>query len=244
MLQLCSYETVALGYSTFCDLFNEVGLSQYNLSPSPLLTLHSQADFLNYEYYYDLIFYYNNGPGSPVSAAQGKGYLDEYLARFTGVYPSPNSAVNETFDNSSTYFPLDQSIYADATHEVVVLDVLTAFNLTALFAGPPLSLQGDRGENSFVASRLVPFGTHFATQVLTCPSKNPTKQIRFVVNDAVVPIDKSHPGCPEDKDGLCSFENVVSVLQKRSEEIDFGYDCNVNYTAREGVDYNGRAPRM
>ena len=36
MLQLCSYETHALGYSAFCDLF-------------------SQEDFLNYEYYYDLV---------------------------------------------------------------------------------------------------------------------------------------------------------------------------------------------
>lgn len=181
MLQLCSYETVALGYSTFCDLFSEVRLPPNNPPPSPSLTAPSQSDFLNYEYYYDLSFYYNNGPGSPVSAAQGKGYLDEYLARFTGSYPSPNSALNETFDNSSTFFPLDQSIYADATHEVVVLDTLTAFNLTALFDGPPLSPQGDRGENSFVASRLVPFGTHFATQVLSCPARSPSKQMRFIV---------------------------------------------------------------
>lgn len=65
MLQLCSYETHALGYSSFCPLF-------------------TQQDFINYEYYYDLSFYYSNGPGSPVSAAQGKGYLQEYLARFTG----------------------------------------------------------------------------------------------------------------------------------------------------------------
>lgn len=36
MLQLCSYETVGLGYSAFCDLF-------------------SQQDYLNYEYYYDLV---------------------------------------------------------------------------------------------------------------------------------------------------------------------------------------------
>jgi hypothetical protein len=80
MLQLCTYETQALGYSAFCGLFSE-------------------EDFLNYEYYFDLVslyqnlvptrpnlhfkqhcnrfqsFYYNNGPGSPVSAAQGKGYL-------------------------------------------------------------------------------------------------------------------------------------------------------------------------
>ncbi|KAJ4985553.1 histidine acid phosphatase [Stagonosporopsis vannaccii] len=224
MLQLCSYETVALGYSAFCDLFSE-------------------QDYLNYEYYYDLIFYYNNGPGSPVSAAQGKGYLDEYLARFTGQYPSPNSALNETFDNSSTFFPLQQSIYADATHEVVVLDVLTAFNLTALFDGPPLSATGNQQANTFVASRLVPFATHFTTQVLECKNKSPSKQVRFIVNDAVVPINGSHPGCPADKDGLCAFDNVVDVLQKRSAEIDYEYDCLANYTASPGVDYNGRAPR-
>ena len=179
MLQLCSYETHALGYSAFCDLFTE-------------------EDFLNYEYYFDLSFYYNNGPGSPVAAAQGKGYLDEWIARFTGQYvqfiaydqdvllilsryPGANSALNQTFDNSTTYFPLNQSIYADATHEVIVLDTLTAFNFTALFNGPPLSPTGNQKRNSFVASKLVPFATHFTTQVLTCKAMQPTKQIRFIV---------------------------------------------------------------
>lgn len=162
MLQLCSYETQALGYSAFCDLF-------------------TQQDFINYEYYYDLSFYYNNGPGSPVSAAQGKGYLQEYLARFTGQFPTPMSALNETFDNTTTYFPLNQSIYADATHEVVVLDTLTAFNLTALFNGPPLNPTQNTHQNSFVASQLVPFATHFTTQVLSCPAYEQPKQIRFIV---------------------------------------------------------------
>jgi hypothetical protein len=162
MLQLCSYETHALGYSAFCNLFSE-------------------EDFLNYEYYFDLSFYYNNGPGSPVAAAQGKGYLDEFIARFTGKYPAAKSALNETFDNTTTFFPLNQSIYADATHEVVVLDTLTAFNLTALFNGPPLSPTGNRRQNTFVASKLVPFATHFTAQVLSCPAMQPTKQIRFIV---------------------------------------------------------------
>lgn len=62
-------------------------------------------------------------------------------------------------------------------------------------------------------------------------------------NDAVIPIHESHPGCPEDTDGLCAFDNVVEVLRKRSAEIDFEYDCFANYTAVPGVDYNGRAPR-
>ncbi|KAK2606706.1 hypothetical protein N8I77_005437 [Diaporthe amygdali] len=224
MLQLCSYETNALGYSAFCGLF-------------------SQEDYLNYEYYYDLSFYYSNGPGSPVSAAQGKGYLQEFVARFTGSYPTPESALNETFDDNPTYFPLNQSIYADATHEVVVLDALTAFNLSALFQGEPLSPTGNRGQNVFVASKVVPFATHFTVQVLECPAYQPTKQIRFIVNDAVVPVNGTYPGCEYDADGLCSFDNVVSVLQKRIDEIDYDYDCFGNYTAEPGHDYNGRAPR-
>ncbi|KAI0386532.1 phosphoglycerate mutase-like protein [Hypomontagnella monticulosa] len=224
MLQLCSYETNALGYSAFCGLF-------------------SQEDFLNYEYYFDLSFYYNNGPGSPVSAAQGKAYLQEFVARFTGEYPEAWSALNQTFDNSSTFFPLNQSIYADATHEVVVLDALTAFNLTALFDGPPLSPTENQRQNSFSSSKLVPFATHFAVQVLECPAYQPTKQMRFVVNDAVIPVADSYPGCSPDPHGLCSFDTVVSVLKDRIDEIDFDYDCFANYTADSGVDYNGRAPR-
>jgi hypothetical protein len=47
-------------------------------------------------------------------------------------------------------------------------------------------------------------------------------------NDAVLPIDKSYAGCSYNKDGLCSFDNVVSVLQKRIQEIDFNYDCFAN----------------
>jgi hypothetical protein len=58
-------------------------------------------------------------------------------------------------------------------------------------------------------------------------------------NDAVVPISESHPGCPVDPDGLCSFDKVVSVLQNRIAEIDFNYDCFANCTAHPGVNYNG-----
>ncbi|KAI1332493.1 phosphoglycerate mutase-like protein [Xylariaceae sp. FL0255] len=225
MLELCSYETVALGYSAFCPLF-------------------TTEDFLNYEYSYDLDFYYNNGPGSPVAAAQGKSYLQEFVARFLGEYPEGgSSALNGTYDNSSTYFPLNSSLYADASHEVVIMDTLMAFNLTALFNGPPLSVDGNTAQNSFVASKIVPFGTHFLIQALECESYSPTKQMRFIVNDAVVPVSDSYSGCPEDPNGLCPFHTVMKVLQDRIDEIDFEHDCFGNYTAMPGVDYNGRAPK-
>jgi hypothetical protein len=61
-------------------------------------------------------------------------------------------------------------------------------------------------------------------------------------NDAVVPLHDSHAGCPKEQNGLCSFDNVVSVLQKRAAEINFDYDCFGNYTASVGHNYAGRAP--
>lgn len=64
---------------------------------------------------------------------------------------------------------------------MVFLDTLTAFNLTPLFSGEPLSKTGNTHTNSFVASKIVPFATHFTVQVLECPAYQPTKQIRFVV---------------------------------------------------------------
>lgn len=67
--------------------------------------------------------------------------------------------------------------------------------------------------------------------------------IPILRNDAVIPIHVTYEGCEYDADGLCSFDNVVQVLQQRIDEIDYDYDCFGNYTAKAGVNYNGRAPR-
>ncbi|RXK36506.1 acid phosphatase [Tremella mesenterica] len=204
MLQLCAYETNSLGYSAFCKLF-------------------TQEDFQQFEYYFDLSFWYNNGFGSPTSAAQGLGLLQEFVARFEQTpLSSYDSTTNSTFDTSSTYFPLNQSIYADATHEVVVADVLAALNLTAVFGETPLDLN-KRGEYTFKSSQVVPWATHLTVQVMECSEYQPTKQVRFMVNDAVIPLN--YDGCPSDPNGLCAFDTVVSALKNRIDEIDFDYAC-------------------
>lgn len=43
----------------------------------------------------------------------------------------------------------------------------------------------------------------------------------------MVPINGTYAGCDYDADGLCSFDEVVSILQKRISEIDYDYDCFV-----------------
>lgn len=142
MLQLCAYETDALGYSDFCPLFNE-------------------EEFQVFEQGYDISFAGNNGFASPVSAAQGKGYLEEFISRLNRTLVSKyDSETNSTLDGNNVTFPLNQAIYADAAHEVSpallrvccldygvfrlnvrsllqvsIMDALTAMNLTALTAG-------------------------------------------------------------------------------------------------------------
>lgn len=54
----------------------------------------------------------------------------------------------------------------------------------------------------------------------------------------MVPVNGTYAGCDYDADGLCSFDNVLSVLQQRISEIDYDYDCFANYTATAGNDYN------
>ncbi|BGP15519.1 hypothetical protein JCM10213_006581 [Rhodosporidiobolus nylandii] len=223
-LQLCAYETVSLGSSEFCKLF-------------------TQEEYEVFEQAFDIQFSGNVGAQSPVSAAQGLGYLEELVSRLEKkLITNWDSNTNSTLDGNNVTFPLDQSVYADAAHEVAIADALTALNLTALQEIVPTDRLSTT--HSYRASRIVPFATVLQIQVLECEPSVPTKQIRFIVNDAVIPIHDSYEGCSEDPNGLCALDTVVAALKKRIAEIDFDYDCNGNYTVPTyGAVTNGRAPR-
>ncbi|TBU46091.1 phosphoglycerate mutase-like protein [Dichomitus squalens] len=216
MQQLCAYETVALGYSEFCDLFTE-------------------EEWKGYEYALDLEIWYSYGPGSPSAAAQGIGYVQELLARLTQT-PITNfsTTLNQTIDGNNVTFPLDQPIYVDATHDTVITTVLTALNLSIpLTRTGPLPVNHIAKDHSYIASHLVPFAANLVGQVVSCPAANRTHKesyIRFLLNDGVVPLTGvSH--CTENKDGLCLVESFVQGLQERIAEVDFQYDCFADYTA-------------
>ena len=71
----------------------------------------------------DLFFWYDSAFGSPVARVQGIGYVHELVSRLTHTpIAVHNSSTNATLDDNPTTFPLGQSLYVDATHEVVVLN--------------------------------------------------------------------------------------------------------------------------
>lgn len=181
-----------------------------------------------FEQAFDISFYGNQGFASPVGAAQGLGYVQELISRLGQTFITEyNSTTNSTLDGNNVTFPLYQSIYADAAHEVAILDALTALNLTALTGEAPPPTDRLSNNHTFVASRIVPFATSLQVQVLECASMTPSKQIRFILNDAVLPL--TYEGCDSTQpEGLCAFDTVLSALIRRAGEIDFAYDCTAN----------------
>ena len=70
-----------------------------------------------------MFFWYDSGFGSPVARVQGIGYVQELVARLTHTpIALHNSSTNATLNDNPVTFPLGQSLYVDATHEVVVLN--------------------------------------------------------------------------------------------------------------------------
>ena len=80
---------------------------------------------------------YDSAFGGPLSRAQGIGYIQELVARLTHTpIERHNSSTNSTLDDNSITFPLDHSLYVDATHEVVVLNSeFDILNITHSYLG-------------------------------------------------------------------------------------------------------------
>ncbi|KAF9559236.1 phytase [Agrocybe pediades] len=217
MQQLCAFETVALGYSKFCELFTE-------------------EEWKDFDYSQDLQYWYGSAFGSPIARAQGVGYLQELVARLTHTpIAVHNSSTNSTLDDNEITFPLHQSLYVDATHEVVVTNVITALNLTSFARKGPLPYTYRPKERSFRAAELAPFATNVQFQILECAS-HPEPQIRVIVNDGVAPLT-GIKGCHHQKDGMCPLPTFIAAQKQTIAETDWAYDCCGNWTVPEGDEW-------
>ncbi|KAH9898095.1 phosphoglycerate mutase-like protein [Cubamyces lactineus] len=216
MQDLCAYETVALGYSAFCELFTE-------------------EEWKGYEYAFDLELWYSFGPGNPASAAQGIGYVQELVARLTQTPLTEfSTSLNGTLDGSNVTFPLNQPIFVDATHDTVISVILVALNFTTMAANGPLPVDHIPKHQTYTGQHITPFASNLVGQVLSCPAKGNSHEkesyIRFLLNDGVVPLTGiAH--CSDSKDGLCLVDDFVKGMKQRIAEVDVSYDCYANYTA-------------
>ncbi|KAJ3567696.1 hypothetical protein NP233_g6194 [Leucocoprinus birnbaumii] len=194
MQEMCAFETVALGYSKFCELFTE-------------------DEWEGFKYAMDPFFWYSAAFGSPVARLQGIGWIQELVARLTHTSIAiHNSSSNGTLDDNPITFPLNHTLYVDVTHKTVLLPIIAALNLTGFAQQGPLPYTHIPKTRSFRASELVAFATNIQFQLLECTSL-PGPQIRIIINDGVVPLT-GIKGCPAQKDEIRIGFGIVTVIGK------------------------------
>lgn len=230
---LCPYETVAFGFSHFCDLF-------------------TAEEWKGFEYSIDLAFAGENGNTqmgtshltaafqSPTGRAVGMGWVNELIARLTGIQPNSSLITNEnsTLDDSPATFPLNQTLYLDFTHDTNIMDIITALGLTQFSqflppTGPPQNQQ-------LIVSHLEPFAARLVLEKIQCSvpipenrtgtaEGNSTTYMHLLLNQRTVPLGLSYQACGNRSDGWCEYDAFMSTLQTLNEAANFTYACYGEY---------------
>ncbi|KAM0584477.1 hypothetical protein ACHAQF_007602 [Verticillium nonalfalfae] len=215
---MCPYETVAYGYSRWCELF-------------------TYEEWLGFSYAVDLAFSGNNMFHNPTGRAVGLGYQQEVIARLKNhTLGYSGSQINTTLDSSEETFPLNQSLYLDFSHDTNIASILTAFGLTQ-FAGP---LPRDKlpETHNLTVSHLTPFAARLDIEIIRAPKPvkadrsgyadkgGETKYVHFVLNQRTVPLGVSFEDCDVGRvDGWCEFETFLEVQDKMEKLADFDRAC-------------------
>ncbi|KAK2057022.1 histidine acid phosphatase [Colletotrichum caudatum] len=231
---MCPYETVAYGFSVFCDLF-------------------TYDEWVGFSYSIDLAFAGNNAFQNPAGRAVGIGYQQEVIARLQNhTLGYSGSQINVTLDNNTVTFPLNQSLYFDFSHDTNIASILTAFGLKQF--AQLLQPTEYPGPHNFTVSHLTPFGARLDIEIIRTPKPfkadrsgydengGETKYVHFVLNQRTVPLGASFPECDAArKDGWCEFETFLQVQQDMPRLADYERACHGDIeTVPYGVVYDGR----
>lgn len=201
---------------TAFDYGNMMSLCMYDLNvqgSSPLCDYFSTDDWVAYDHFRALDYYYYSGRGNPSTPAVGGVVVDAALKLLS----TPSSPDNGT------------ALYFNFMHETNVLGILTALGI----ADPtkPLSATQPEFNSRWRTSQLVPMGVRFAIEKLSC--KNTTDPevkeefIRMTLNDAVFPHDE----CTSGPGFSCPIEQFVNITKGRFPDAIKQCGINSTYTA-------------
>lgn len=228
MQTMCAYETSSLGASKFCPLF-------------------SQKEWENYEYYQSADWYVQNSFGNSMGRALGIGWVEEFKDRLLNTTYSPSSQAtqNSTIDENPYFFPLDQSLYFDFTHDSSIINIITAlgfeqFKANWTFEGP------QKDKQFFDISKITPFAAQMSFEIIECDEQvpvhrdsesvagsSPTQYVHLLLNDNTLSLSKNIPKFCEDRvDGWCKLDSFLAYLDTLYGTAQFANACagKYNYT--------------
>ncbi|CCG83757.1 protein of unknown function [Taphrina deformans PYCC 5710] len=206
---LCPYETVANGYSQFCELFD-------------------MREWHGFDYAESLWFEQNCAFGAPTGRAQGIGWVNELIRRLEKApYEyATQSSENSTLDDSSKYFPLDQNLYVDFTHDSVISSVVAALDFTQFNRVMPRDGPIE-GEDYYSTSKIHPFAARLAVEVIDCDG---TDYVHFTLNQRTVPVNATKYGAGyRSGDGWAKLSDWLHGMSDRNELASWDRACFGEY---------------
>ena len=191
--------------------------------------------------------------GNRLGPVQGVGYINELLGRLTNSPARHSIQTNSTLLSSPETFPLNRTIYADFSHDYLIIAVFSAMGLFNQTGGP-LNTTKIVEDRTWITSKMVPWSGHMTVEKLSCPATHLSRTsrtmawwkwvarrrrddgdegeeegkeyVRIFVNDARQPLHF----CGASDDGMCELEEFL-----RSQ----GYARNDGFGDFAGCKYEG-----
>ncbi|KKK16918.1 hypothetical protein ARAM_002667 [Aspergillus rambellii] len=230
---VCAYETVSLGYSPFCPLFN-------------------YEEWEGFSYASDIWFSAASGFQSPTGRAQGITWVEEFIARVEdrpfNVSGGPTAA-NLTLNANPVTFPHNQSLYLDFTHDTILVSVLTALGFKQFASFLPAS--GPPRHHQFRTNTVVPFASRINIEIIRSPHEirhrrsrhrhadpyipgtGETHYVHFLLNQRTLPMYSSFKQCGRRDDGWCELSTFLDIQKKSLERAQFEYSCTGDWEIGE-----------
>lgn len=199
-----------------------MSLCMYDLNvqgSSPLCNYFSADDWVAYDHFRAINYYYEGGAGNPMVPALG-GVVVNAAIKLLNAPASPRNAT---------------SLYFNFMHETNILALLTALGV----ANPPGNLSWENPEfnSRWRPSELVPMGARVAIERLVCTNatdpKVSEKYIRMTVNDAVFPHDK----CTSGPGFSCPLDKFIEITKGRYPDAITQCGIGANYTQSKNLTF-------
>ncbi|KAF3988596.1 hypothetical protein FT663_03559 [Candidozyma haemuli var. vulneris] len=164
---------------------------------SPFCNLFTNDEFVKLSYGSDLSYYYGNGPGNNLTGTIGAPYLQATLDYLKEDNPPQKFVLAFTHDTNIEHF-----------HAALGL----------LAPEDPLPNDHIPFPVPYAHTQIVPMGARLYTEKYKCGGES---YVRFLVNDAVVPLQH----CQDGPGFSCKLSDYEAYVQSRLEGKDYASQC-------------------
>lgn len=165
---------------------------------SPFCDLFTPNDFVWFGYYQDVDSYYSTGAGNNMTKLVGSVVLNASL-----------KLLKETNQTQKIWLSFAHDSDWDIFHSAL-----------GLFEDDDLPIDKVDFDNKYKHAAILPQGARVYTEKLKC---NDESYVRYIVNDAVIPI----PTCSDGPGFSCKLEDFEDYINDRIGDIDAGKVCDI-----------------